>query len=313
MLAGRRGHARVVVMTITEEEREAVRNEFRASSVITASPSGLATWTPDDPKAGSYGVVVSQAMGRSNIPAEQSVQRLIEDWRPEVLIVVGTAGGIARNGANGNLDGPTTGDVVCVEYVHYAEFAKYDSGQRKRRYFPVQHPDSQLLTAEVREVETSSDWYEGLDAPPNGASSIPRIRVGELVALEVIAGDAKAAGQQDLLKDYDHAIAIDMESGGVARAMHTASGSVYYRPAWLAIRGVSDLTAATSDVEALLEGNNAERQKWTPYAAAVAARFAYRLVGRILARERDPFEDPGARSWAPAAQPRDAQMTGDDH
>jgi nucleoside phosphorylase len=302
MLAGRRGHTRVLVLTVTDSEREAVRAEFGADYVVQGAGRGLACWTPDVAEDNHFGVIVSQSMSRSNLPAGQSVQILIEDWRPEVLVVVGTAGGIARFDQHGGLDGPATGDVVCVEYVHYAEFAKYDAGRRNRRYFPIQHPDNLLLTAEVREVETSEDWHDGLIAPPAGSSGTPRVRIGELVALEVVAGDGHAQGQQDLLKDFDHAIAIDMESAGVARAMHTASDSVFYRPAWLAIRGISDLTAATSDVENLLSGNNDERQLWTPYAAAVAARFAHRIVERILARQREPFADPGAESWIPASQ-----------
>jgi nucleoside phosphorylase len=288
-------------MTITERERDAVRAEFGASHSVSTDNPGIACWTPDVSEDGRFGVIVSQAMGRSNIPAEQSVQKLIEDWRPEVFLVVGTAGGIARHGANGRVDGPSTGDIVCVEYVHYAEFAKYDAGLRHLRYFPVQHPDNFLITSDARHVETSPDWYSGLKAP-SGEPFTPRVRVGELVSLEVVAGDGSAAGQQDLLRNFDHAIAIDMESAGVARAMHLASDSVYYRPTWLAIRGVSDLTAATATVDELLGGNNAEREEWTPYAAAAAARFAHRLVERILARGRAPFDDPGAASWIPVSR-----------
>lgn len=301
MLAGRRGHARVLVLTITERERDAVRREFGATHAVSTPARGLACWTPDESDDNNFGVIVSQAMGRSNMPAEQSVQKLIEDWQPEVLIVVGTAGGIARPREDGTLVGPDTGDVICVEYVHYAAFAKYDAGRRYLRYFPMQHPDNFLITSDVREVETSEDWYEGLMPPPSGATTPPRVRIGELVSLEVVAGDSRAPGQQDLLKDFDHAIAIDMESGGVARAMHTASDTVYYRPAWLAIRGVSDLTGDSGSVEDLLAGNNAEREEWTPYAAAAAARFAHRLVERMLARDRVPFDDPGAKSWTPVA------------
>ncbi|CDK00541.1 hypothetical protein MIC448_260039 [Microbacterium sp. C448] len=290
------------MLTITERERDAVRAEFGAHHAVTTPARGLACWTPDEPDDNQFGVIVSQAMGRSNMPAEQSVQKLVEDWRPEVLVVVGTAGGIARPGADGVLEGPSTGDIICVEYVHYAAFAKYDSGRRYLRYFPMQHPDNFLITSDVRHVETSLDWHEGLMTPPSGETTPPRVRVGELVSLEVVAGDSRAPGQQDLLKDFDHAIAVDMESGGVARAMHTASDTVYYRPAWLAIRGVSDLTGDTATVQDLLAGNNEERAQWTPYAAAAAARFAHRLVERILARGREPFDDPGARSWTPVPQ-----------
>jgi nucleoside phosphorylase len=192
--------------------------------------------------------------------------------------------------------------VICIDYVHYAEFAKYDNGRREPRYFPVQHPDSLLMTSQARAVQVGSSWYNGLMARPSGEDRVPDVTTGELVSVEVVAGDGHAAGQQDLLRGFDHAVAIDMESAGIARAMHTASNTVYYRPVWLGIRGVSDRTAAISTVEALLEANNDERRTWTPYAAAAAARFAHRVVERILKYERSPSADPGAPGWVTVSE-----------
>jgi nucleoside phosphorylase len=287
-------------MTITERERKAACAEFGATTVVDSDERGIACWTADEPDRDRYGVIVSQAMGRSNLPGVQSAERLIEDWRPEVLVVVGTAGALAERKGQA-LTGPKTGDVVCVEYVHYTAYAKYDKGERHQRYYPVQHPDSALLTGEVREVESTNDWHVGLPDKPDGEDP-PDVKYGALISLETVAGDGNAAGQQELLAGLDHAIAVDMESGGIARAVSTASDTVYYRPVWLTIRGVSDIVARDGDIEKLLKDNNAERDNWTPYAAAAAARFAHRVIERYLRRARVDFTDDGAPPWLPVAR-----------
>jgi nucleoside phosphorylase len=123
---------------------------------------------------------------------------------------------------------------------------------------------------------------------------------GEIVALEFLAGDASAEQQREIFAQYDHALAVDMESAGVARAMHRARSSVHYGPVWIGLRGISDRTAASLEAEkALGSDNDAERSEWRDYAAAAAARVALLLVERLLSRSRPPeVADPGAPAWS---------------
>jgi nucleoside phosphorylase len=301
MLRGRRGHARVIVLTVVPEELDAVREEFGAWTEVETEEPGQACWTTSATNAGEFGVLVTQSQDRSNMPAQQTTRDLIEEWQPEVIVLVGVAGGIVRaNEGDTDLDGLTTGDVVCIEFVHYADYVKRAGGQRQPRYFPLQHPDTNLITSHVRPL-ADTPWYAGIAAPRPGPAQSPEVKFGELVAVEFLAGDGGAVSQQDALGGYDHALAVDMESAGVARALHTASRTVHYRPVWIGIRGISDRTAASEFAYELLgEENDAERRQWRDYAAASAARFAHLAVQRILQRDRPPSEDSGASKWVSA-------------
>ncbi|WP_315094721.1 hypothetical protein [uncultured Cellulomonas sp.] len=309
MLQGRRGHARAVVLTVVDEELNAVLEEFSTASELR----GHGCWTTgmvDD----VHPVLVAQSSDRSNMPSAESVHDLVEDWRPEFVVLVGIAGGIVRLREDSeSVSGPNAGDVVCVEYVHYGEYTKNVNGERQMRYFPVQHPSTELIKRHVRPLAREG-WHHDLpttrpsdtpqetpsDRAPGSGGSAPILRFGELVSVEFLAGDATVAQQRDVFGQYDHALAVDMESAGVARAMHVASSDVHYRPTWLCIRGISDRTAATLEAQAALGAeNDTERVQWRPYASAAAARVARLVVERLLESARPPQDaDPGAPSWS---------------
>jgi len=86
--------------------------------------------------------------------------------------------------------------------------------------------------------------------------------------------------------NYGDALAIDMESYGVARAVHEARSDPGYNPRLLVIRGVSDLVHAAPEGEDgdddTAEVNNDERARWKNYAAASAAAFAAATISEYL-------------------------------
>lgn len=296
VLIGRRGHARVVVVTVVEEEMTAALEEFRATVEIP----GSGCWSTESSDTSVYPVLIAQSEDRSNMPALMTVRDLVEDWQPECVVLVGIAGGIVRSvDDSGNVSGPNPGDVVCAEYIHYGEYTKRVDGKRLIRYYPLAQPDSHLIHSQLKPL-VRQDWHLGLPARPSGpANALPEVQFGEIVAVEFLAGDAESEAQREVFGQYDHALAVDMESAGVARAMHKASTSVHYRPVWLCIRGISDRTAADTFTQTVLPANNdAERRLWRDYAAAAAALLCRRLVGRLLAEPRPAgVEDPGAPAW----------------
>lgn len=296
MLEGRRGHARVIILTVIDEELSAVLAEFGATVEIP----GSACWACEPAVNSAYPVIVTQCSDRSNLPAMETVRDLIEDWQPECILLVGIAGGIVRQDDRGTLSGPSPGDIVLIEYVHYGEYTKRVEGQRLLRYYPLAHPSTELLQRYVKPLGRARDWDAELpQVRPNCESGAhPRVHSGEIVSVEFLAGDAAVTQQQEVFGQYDHALAVDMESAGVARAMHRASSSVHYHPVWLGIRGISDRTAVDEATQQLLGDNDGERRAWRDYAAATAARVARLTVARLLAEPR-PAEDadPGAPRW----------------
>jgi nucleoside phosphorylase len=285
----------VVVLTVIDEELSAALEEFGASHEI----SGSGCWAREATDDSVFPVIVTQCLDRSNLPAMESVRDLIEDWQPEYVLLVGIAGGIARSADGESLSGPAPGDVVLIEYVHYGEYVKRVDGRRLLRYYAVTHPSADLLHRHAKPL-ARTEWFVDLPLarPSRDHGDEPALTAGEIVAVEFLAGDATVSEQREVFGQYDHALAVDMESAGVARAMDRASNSVHYHPRWLGIRGVSDRTAADERAESLLVDNDAERSAWRDYAACAAARVARLTVQRLLLDPRPPqAEDLGAPSW----------------
>jgi nucleoside phosphorylase len=105
---------------------------------------------------------------------------------------------------------------------------------------------------------------------------VPRAIVGNIVAGEKLLGDATNQEQQALLNDFDHALAVDMESMGFARAVFKARSSVHYNPQCAVIRGISDL------VDAQEHDNDATRQLWRRYASEAAVAFGRGVIEELL-------------------------------
>jgi len=87
-------------------------------------------------------------------------------------------------------------------------------------------------------------------------------------------GDKENTYQCQILDEFDKAIAVDMESHGLARAVYTARATRYYNLNYLIVRGISDLVAT--------EGNDEERRLWRNYAAASAAAFTVAVVDQLI-------------------------------
>jgi nucleoside phosphorylase len=79
--------------------------------------------------------------------------------------------------------------------------------------------------------------------------------------------------QQALLKPFDKALAVDMESIGIARAVCEGRSSFWYHPRYIVIRGISDFVAAPE--------NDQMRAKWKSFAAHTAALVTREFVKRL--------------------------------
>lgn len=312
-LEGRRGHARVAVLTVIDQEFNAVRAALGADHEV--GQSGV--YSPVHCPGSTVGVpfVLAQSSSRSNTPASHTTGKLVEWFRPEVVLLVGIAGGVVRPYvADGSVrwKGPGLGDVVVAEYVHYADFVKNVPMGRLLRYFPFDQPAAGLVTGHARAVYRTiagvQPWHAGLGQRP--VPGQPAVHVGEVVAVEGVAGNPDSEQQRSILERFDNAAAVDMESMGVGRALHDARSDVHYNPTWMCVRGISDLVRTHGTgfndaqqrlvTDAVSADNNQERSLWKPYAAASAAAYTRRLLERLLARPRSASPaDDGAGHWDP--------------
>ena len=115
---GRVGAARVAIVTITE-------GEFLAAQTVLglrANVAGSAYFVGQVTSSNNYQVVLRRAAAQGNIEAAQAVGSAVEDFRPDYIFLVGTAGGSGK-------DDGQVGDVVVADVVAYYEHRKYVGGR----------------------------------------------------------------------------------------------------------------------------------------------------------------------------------------
>jgi nucleoside phosphorylase len=273
---GRRGTARIGVLTILDEEFVAARTALGAHRNIPNT--GFYTSDP-----ARLDVVLCRSPDRGNLPAQTATADLLEDFRPETVLVSGIAGGIEGR------DGIALGDIVIADYIHYWEFRKLGAKGDLPRYQACDHPTVRLRTAMVDPIRYDRTWLPRLTGPRPGPGEI-NVHVGGLVAGEKVFSDPSHGEQRSVLKRFGDALALDMESYGVGRAMHEARQSVDYNPTFLVIRAVSDLVDGEKEgwLKRRFSGggaaatlNQRQRDEWRNYAAQAAASFAAEVANRI--------------------------------
>ena len=126
---------------------------------------------------------------------------------------------------------------------------------------------------------------------------VTKILRGMLISGEKILSDDTAAYQREILQFYDNAIAVDMESFGVACAIYSSRLTRHYNPQYLVIRGVSDVlrplpeNPTEEDLQAERLANNEERALWKRYGSPRRGGLRSRSWSNIFLRARNRATD----------------------
>lgn len=299
MEPGRWGKTKIGVLTVIREELAAAKVALSAN---TRFP-GTRYWHSGDPAD----FVLAKMGDRSNVPAAKATQEMFEHWRPDVLLLVGIAGALDTGDAG-------LGDVVIADYVHYGEFRKITESGDDLRYAAYDHPTVSLRIDTSEGVADDGGWRDRvaverptLKADDRSGSDPDSLNaeIGAIVAGEKIYGDPDHPEQERVLTTFENAIAVDMESWGVARAVHDRRTDPDYNPRLAIVRGISDIVRRPSPTTAKPGGktqqpstpkasgsmtssvvelaiNSGQRKRWKAYAAATAAAFAAAIVEDIL-------------------------------
>ena len=263
-LFGRTGKALAAVVTIVDEEFDAVKRVggFRTLAHDTSF------LTRNETASAHHDVLLAKSPDRGNAACMGLVQDLVERYRPEFIVLSGIAGGMEGR------DDIALGDVVVADLVENFEMRKLVDGKNLTRRVASDHPSIFLRETIAQRVRLRDGW-RARDLPPRPGGGAPKVVVGNLIAGDKVLGDGDNAYQKLILDEYDRAIAVDMESAGLARGVYQARATRHYNLHYLVVRGISDLVAA--------ENNNAMRREWRDYAAATSAAFALDVVDEIVA------------------------------
>ena len=236
----------MALVTIIDEEFAAAQDVFELRENI----AGTGYFAAEESELGHWDIVLTKATDRSNLPVMGDVSVLMEDLRPQVLVLLGIAGGFC-DGDHGR-EGIQLGDVVLADQVSYVEFLKIEPGRTFMRSYAIDHPSHYLRkTVCVPLKETFKiDDHLGGTAPPSPGPF--RVHMGSIVSGEKVFGDANSDIQQTLLKPFDKALAVDMESIGMARAVCEGRSSFWYHPRYIVVRGISDFIGAANCRDTLI-------------------------------------------------------------
>jgi nucleoside phosphorylase len=257
-------------VTIIEEEFSAAQSVFGLHANVVGT--GYFSASSNDRKV--WDVVLMQATDRSNVPVMGDVTALMEDLRPQVIILLGVAGGLCDS-KNLGREGIRPGDVLIADQVTYVEFLKVmppPDGLLMRSY-AIDHPSVSLRKSVLTPIQKLFRIEENLDGIEQPGPGPFKIHIGSIVSGEKVLGDVRNHIQKNLLRPFDKALAVDMESIGIARAVCDGRSSFWYHPRYVVVRGISDLVSA--------EENNDQRHGWKAFAAHTAALVAREFVRRL--------------------------------
>jgi adenosylhomocysteine nucleosidase len=212
---------------------------------------------------------------RGNSAAGVITERAISRYHPAAVLFVGVAGGLR--------DWLRLGDVVVATKVYgYQQGRSEDAGFRA---YPQAWPIAHEIDQVARHLAMDGPWASDPDHQP-------RVHFEPVAAGEAVVNGRFVPEATRLHQHYADAVAVEMESAGVAHAGH-----VNRSVPTATIRGISDLAGGQKDLT--------DAEGWQPVAAANAAVFALALAARLDPGDR---AEQATREQAPREQSPDAPI-----
>ncbi len=259
------------ILTIVDEARDAAVELFGIASTNWEDRLGL-KWGVcliGGNDGGQHVVVVGKAVDRSNGPAFEAADAMLRAWRPRHLVLADIGGGFWGEGPK-DRDGLVLGDVVVASDIEYFEVEKQvKGGKTKPRAYAIQLPSTGPRDAFRSMHLWCPEWHAPAQAiRPDGARDAqPKLLDGQIVCGEKLLSNPNSKLVKRLVRTYDKALGLDMESAGVGRAVLARQREGIFAE-FTVLRGVSDLFDKRN------EDNQQIRDDWKPYAARVAIAAA---------------------------------------
>ncbi|QYN22941.1 5'-methylthioadenosine/S-adenosylhomocysteine nucleosidase [Amycolatopsis sp. DSM 110486] len=262
----------IVILTALDIEHGAVRArmtgvEQRSHRAGTLFDVG----TLDDWPGCTVALAVT---GMGNITAAALAERAVAEFSPAAILFVGVAGSLR--------EWLQLGDVIVADKVYaYQGGRSVDEGLLSRpRAWELSHRADQI----ARSLKRDGTWSRSLSAESQG--NTPRVHLGPIAAGDVVL-DSRLSDVAELLrKNYNDAVAVEMESAGLALAGHLNENI----PA-VTIRGISDHAGGEKELT--------DREGWQGPASRNAAAFAVALAAAL----DDGRDGEGRAKEEPAVPP----------
>ncbi|HEY3905980.1 MAG TPA: 5'-methylthioadenosine/S-adenosylhomocysteine nucleosidase [Streptosporangiaceae bacterium] len=251
----------VVVLTALDLEYQAVR-QYLDGLQAWSHPAGTLFEVGQLP--GGVGTVAMAVTGVGNVGAAVLAERAIAMFAPQALICVGVAGGLRSNIA--------LGDVVVATKVYALHDGRvHDDGFVARpRAWHASHELEQV----AKFVARTGTWTNSIASGPGLGPLVvqPTVHFGPVVSGEVVVSGRDESVTGRLRDVFDDAVAVEMESAGIAHAAHLNRALPV-----LTVRGISD------HADSAKYANDAAG--WQHVAANHAAAFTVAALTKALCHQ----------------------------
>ncbi|MFC8518372.1 tetratricopeptide repeat protein [Streptomyces sp. NPDC057257] len=222
---------------------------------------------------GTPWLVAIALTGPGNVGTAALAERSVAAFKPAVLIFSGVAGALK--------DDLCLGDVVVATRIDAYHGGRATEDFRAR---PVTWPVSHRLEQVARHTALSGSWTSLL--PEEEQIPAPAVHLSPIAAGEVVVASRNSAVYRYLELHYNDAVAIEMESAGLANAAHLNDALPT-----LVVRGISDMADSRK--------SSADRSGWQHRAARNAAAFTLSLISSLNPLE---FESAAQRTVSDHSQ-----------
>ncbi|GIJ80107.1 8-oxo-dGTP diphosphatase [Micromonospora phaseoli] len=211
----------VVVLTALDLEYNAVRERL---TKVAPHVHPMGTRFERGTVTGGSCEIILGLVGKGNHPSAVIAERAMTEFDPEAVIFAGVAGALWPSVG--------LGDVVVAThvYAYHGGTSESDAFRTRPRVWEIPHACDQL----ARHLERERGWARGL------AGEVPQVRFGPIAAGEVVLDSASSPEAKRIRDHYNDALAVEMESAGVAQAAHLNRSL----PA-VVVRGISDRADGT--------------------------------------------------------------------
>lgn len=235
------------IQTALPIERDAVLRLIEDHCTIQddpRSPTYYGGYVKIPGKDERYKVVVVMQPEMANLVAATIATKMIADWQPKYLIMVGIAGGVRKKNIG-------RGDIVVANFCHYYELEKIQSKGKQLR---IQQFRSSRILYDRALAYNSDQWHNDIRADDPKTwfkNDPPKVHFGPIASGEKVI--ANKSFLNELVSQCPQLLAVAMEGAGVAQATAHCGDSISF----IEIRGICDFADEKKDDTWQLRAANA--------------------------------------------------------
>lgn len=228
--AGPSRTAEVGVLAILDEEIRAVQaqlqqmREYRERR-LRHGPLAREAWLPG--RGGEpIRVAAVQTLSQGTESAGIAYRGLVDEYNPQVVLLVGIAGGIGKKIKVGDV--VISDEVISYDHRREAPGRTYHRGQAQAVAAPLRYRLNDFL------ADTPSEQ-------PRRDGETFHLYRGPVASGNAVITDAKSEIRLWLTEFNEKVLAVETEAAGVAQSFHEMSAGDMMPRGWLTIRGISDV------------------------------------------------------------------------